>query len=350
MNPSIPGDPKLINDCLVRALRGEATEYTPVWLMRQAGRSDPAYLKLREEAGLPLEELFCHPAWAARITQLPQRFGVDALILFQDILTPLAPFGRPFVFRPGPVLEKPVRTAADALSLEPYEVARELACVGETLDRIHQSVHGALPVLGFAGAPLTLLVFLVEGQSFGDDISRTLSFLREHGQAAHAALERLTAVTVEYLEYQRRHGVVAVQLFESAAHVLPEAEYREFALPYQQRVFAALRGIVPTIHFARELQDLALLDAAGADVISLPHMVSIAEARAQLGEGRVFQGNLDNHLLAQGPPAAIREAAIRCVQDGGHRGHIFNLSHGLLRETPIAHILDLVRIVHEARA
>jgi uroporphyrinogen decarboxylase len=350
MSSTTSNTPPPVNDCLLRALRGERTDYTPIWLMRQAGRSDPAYLKLREDAGLPLEALFCHPEWAARITQLPQRFGVDALILFQDILTPLTPLGRPFIFRPGPVLDRPVRTEADAQSLEPYDVPAALGFVGETLDRVRGRLNGALPVLGFAGAPLTLLVFLVEGQSFGDKITQTLEFLHNHGAAAHDALERITQVTIAYLKYQRAHGVAAVQLFESAAHLLSEELYREFALPYQQAVFTALRGTVPTIHFARELGDLPLLDAAGADVISLPHSVDIREARAILGEDRVFQGNLDNHLLAQGSLTSIRSAAEECVRAGGQRGHIFNLSHGLLRETPIEHILQLVRIVHEARA
>ena len=146
----------------------------------------------------------------------------------------------------------------------------------------------------------------------------------------------------------RAAGVAAVQLFESAAFLLEPDLYREFALPYQQRVFAALKGVVPTIQFARQWENLGDLDAAGADIISLPSSVSIAEARAQLGEGRVLQGNLDNHLLAAGSLEEIADAALECVRSGGQRGHIFNLSHGLLRHTPYENIAHLVNVVHAA--
>lgn len=334
------------NDRVVRALRGESLDRTPIWMMRQAGRTDPAYLALRESSGLALEDLFRHPELAARITLLPQRFGVDALILFQDILTPLTPLGAHFRFRPGPELETPLRRPEQAQALAAYDVDAALGFVGETLERVRSALDGALPVLGFAGAPFTLLTFMVQGRSFGDAIPETLDFVRTHPEAAHAALETITGMTVAYLERQAAWGAAAVQLFESAAHLVPEDLYRAFALPYQQAIFGALRGRVPTIHFARELGDLGLLDAAGADVISLPSAIGIDAARRALGAERVFQGNLDNHLLAHGPMEAVRAAAEACVRAGELRGHVFNLSHGLLRETPFERVLELVRIVH----
>lgn len=337
------------NSLFARAARGEATERTPVWLMRQAGRTDPEYNRLKEEAGLPLEQLFNHPEWAARISLLPRRIGVDAIIFFQDILTLLGPMGAPFVFRPGPVLKAPVRTPEQVDALQPLDPDRDLPFVGETFARIHAELGGALPVLGFAGAPFTLLVFLAEGKSFGSDAPAARAFLAAHPEAARHLLEKLTGATIAYLRYQVRAGAAAVQLFESAAFLLDEPEYRALALPYQQRIFEALRGEAPTIHFARDRGSLELLAAAGADILSLPASISIAQAREALGPDTVVQGNLDNTLLARGPWGAIEAAALQCLREGGHCGHIFNLSHGLLRETPFEHVTRLVQLVREFR-
>lgn len=337
------------NDTLLKALRGEQTPYTPIWMMRQAGRTDPEYLKYKESANLPLEELFRHPEHSTEITLLPKRIGVDALIYFQDILTPMTPMGAHFVFAPGPKLEKPVLTEADVAALQPYDVERELPFIRETFERIFAKVGGELPVLGFAGAPLTLAVFTLEGKSFGEVAPRAMDFMKSSPEALHALLDRITTMTIDYLKYQARCGVAAVQLFESAAFLLTPAQYREFALPYQQRIFTALKGVLPTIQFAREWNDLADLNAAGADVISLPATITLREARAQLGQDRVFQGNLDNHLLAHGDEAAIAQSVVACVAAGEHRGHIFNLSHGLLRETPFERVKNLVKQVHACR-
>lgn len=344
-----------MNDLLLRAARGEQTERTPIWLMRQAGRTDPEYNRLRETAEMPLEALFSTPELAARISLLPRRIGVDAIIIFQDILTPLTPMGAPFVFRPGPMLERPLRSPQDLDALRPFEMESGLAHVRETFRLIHEMLGGTLPVLGFAGAPFTLLVFLVEGKSFGERADAAFALLREAPALANALLDKLTAMTIDYLRFQAVSGAQVVQLFESAAFLCKPgahgetgaAIYREFALPYQRRIFSALRGIVPTIHFAREWTVLEDLDAAGADIISLPASISIREARNRLGEHRVFQGNLDNELLARGAWPEIEAAARACVKSGEHRGHIFNLSHGLLRETPFAHVERLVRLVHE---
>lgn len=334
------------NDLLIQAAEGRATERTPVWLMRQAGRSDPEYNRMKEAAGLPLEQLFRHPEWAAKLSLLPKRFGVDGVILFQDILTPLTPMGAHFVFAPGPRLVNPIRTPEEVAALHTYKVSAEMGFVGETIHLIHEALDGDLPVLGFAGAPATLAVFILENGSFGDQADSALSFFRNYPGQTHELLEKLTDMTIDYLKYQITHGVSAVQLFESAAYLMSPDLYDEFALPYQQRVFRALRGTVPTIHFAREWNDLMRLDAAGADIISLPSAISIREARKQLGAHRVFQGNLDNQLLARGSRESIARAARACIAEGGHRGHIFNLSHGLLRDTPfenVTYLIDLVR-------
>jgi len=315
--------------------------------MRQAGRTDPEYVAIRTQCGLELEDLFCSPELAAEITLLPRRLGVDALIIFQDILTPLAPMGARFVFRPGPVLAEPVRDGAAIEALSLYDVAEELQFLARTFQLVQEQTGGEIPVLGFAGAPWTLLAFLVEGKSpFGDGRWLT-ALLRESPDYAHRLLDKLCTMTIEYLRFQAECGAAAVQVFESAAPMLSDAAYEEFALPYQQRIMTALKGTVPTIVFARDRRNLEQLASAGADVISLPASISISEARRRLGAGAVVQGNLSNALLAEGPLDAITDSARRCIAEGGHRGHIFNLDHGLLKHTPYDHIVHLVKVVRE---
>jgi uroporphyrinogen decarboxylase len=333
------------NDLFIRAARGEKTPRTPIWMMRQAGRTDPEYNKLKEEAGLPLHELFRHPELAAQISLLPKRIGVDAIIYFQDILTPLAPMGAEFIFNSGPEFEKDFRSVEALDALHRYDVSDELPFIPETFRLVRESLNGALPVLGFAGAPLTLAVFMIQGASFGARAVRFAAFLDEEPKAMHRLLDKLTDMTINYLRLQIDAGAAAWQLFESAAYLFSLEQYREFALPYQQRIFDALRGAVPTIMFARDWTDLDTLNASGADILSLASLPSIAQARERLGQDRVFQGNLNNELLATGSKDAISEAARECIRQGGHHGHIFNLSHGLLRETPFENVCHLVNVV-----
>ena len=338
----------ITNDLLLRAAHGERTPRPPVWLMRQAGRTDPEYNALRERCGLPLHDLFRHAELSAEISLLPARFGVDAIIYFQDILTPLAPMGAPFIFDPGPVFERAIRSVEDAEALHRFDMAEELPFVPDIFARVKAELDGAMPVLGFAGAPLTLLVFLAEGKSFGDSAPHAMALLREQPAAARKLLDKLTAMTIDYLTLQIEAGADAVQLFESAAHLLDEATYREWALPYQQQVFDAIGQSVPTIMFARDWADAASLKESGASIVSLSSAITITQARAALGADTVVQGNLDNILLADGDEAVIAEEVKRIVAEGECRGHIFNLSHGLLRHTPFDRVCRLVEQVKAA--
>ena len=335
------------NDLFVRAAHGEKTERTPIWLMRQAGRTDPEYNRLKEELNMPLEDMFSNPEIAARVSLLPKRLGIDAIIFFQDILTILTPMGAEFKFRPGPVLDEPIRSTDQVRSLHHFDVATELPFIEKTFELIHGELDGEMPVLGFAGAPLTLLFFLVEGKSFGSSADNSLGLLSEKPQLAHELLDTIARATIDYLKLQIEVGAAALQLFESAAYLLSPEIYEEFALPYQQQIFEAISGEVPTINFARDWNDLDSLDSAGADIISLPASISIAQARERLGENRIFQGNLDNQLLAQGSLEEIEEAALTCIRSGQQQGHIFNLNHGLLRDTPYENIVHLVDIVRQ---
>lgn len=332
----------------MRAARGETTPRPPVWLMRQAGRTDPKYNALKERLGKPLEALFRDPEAAVEISLLPKRLGVDAIIYFQDILTILEPMGVNFVFRPGPVTDTPVRNAQDVNALQDCDPAEALPFIRETFAGIYDRLDGEMPVLGFAGAPLTLLVFMVEGKSFGTGADHALAFLREEPETAHKLLEKLAEMTVRYLRYQIDSGAAAVQLFESAAYLLDRKQYEEFALPYHQRIVSAIRGSVPTIMFAREWDRVEDLAASGADILSLPSSLSIAEARARIGNDRVVQGNLDNRLLAEASFDEIAEATRACIESGERRGHIFNLSHGLLRETPYENIEHMMKVIRDS--
>ncbi len=334
--------PQIKNDLLLRAARCGRTERTPVWLMRQAGRFDPEYRALRERADLPLEVLFRTPELAARISLLPMRFGVDAIIFFQDILTPLAPMGAEFIFRPSPVLENPLRTAADVAALRRYDPATALPFVTQTLRMVHEELAGELPLLGFAGAPLTLAFFLLEGKSPGSEATQARALMRSDRRLLHRLLEHLADMTTEYLALQIEAGADAVQLFESCGDLLSEAEYREFAHPYHRRVLDRLGNKVPRILFVAERPFIGLMAESGAEVLSVGRCVDLADVRRRVGHKVALQGNVDNRLAATGTLEEVAAATRACVKAGGHHGHILNLNQGLLKETPVENVRRLV--------
>lgn len=319
----------------------------PVWFMRQAGRTDPQYRDYKEKLDMPLEDMFRDPEVSAHMTILPARFGVDALIYYQDILTILGPMGAEFVFRPGPEIVKPFSGPSDLARLRAFDVREGMSYVAEAIDLILTRKPSDLPLLGFAGAPLTLAVFLIEGRSFGKGTDRFQSYLQHHPEELHTLLGLLTRMTIDYLQFQSKCGVSAVQLFESAAHLLTNEQYQRFALPYQQEIFSCLRGLLPTIIFAHNWPVLTDLNAAGADVISLPASISLREARATLGADVVLQGNISNHLLRDGSLEEISSAVLQCITDGACYRHILNLDHGLLPETPFANVCHAIKIATE---
>jgi uroporphyrinogen decarboxylase len=330
------------NDLLLRAARREQTERTPVWLMRQAGRCDPQYRALRERVALPLEQLFRDADLAAEISLLPRRMGVDAIILFQDILTPLGPMGTAFKFRPGPVLEAPISTASDIDRLRSYDPADRLDFVARSIRLVRQALEGDLPLLGFAGAPLTLAFFLIEGGSPGGNPRSTRAMMETRPADLHRLLGRLADMTGDYLALQVEAGVDAVQLFESVAHMVSRQEYEQFAHPYHQRVFSRLNGQVPKIMFVREQPFVDLMAESGADVLSVGQCVDLAKARQEFGDRFAFQGNVDNQLLLTGGFDEIDQAVRRCIEMGGSKGHILNLNHGLLPDTPFENVCRFI--------
>ena len=328
------------NDLLLRAMAGEQVPRPPVWMMRQAGRADPEYLAYRERVGHSLYDLFRDPAHAVPITLLPQRFGVDALILYQDILTILEPMGAVFHFTPGPTLEKPFVAPDDLTSLRPFDPAEELAFVGKSIAGVLDAVQGELPLLGFAGSPFTLAAFMLEGGSPGTGIPKTLAAAKDYPTQFAALLDGLTEMTIDYLRYKAACGVHGVQLFESVGHVIPRDVYETYAQPTHQRIAEALRGVVPFMLFVRDSPYVDLMAQSGADVLSLGAGVHLGEVLAQ--GSFVVQGNVDNRLLLEGTEAQVAQAVRDCVAQTGGRRHILNLSHGLLPNTPFANVLAFV--------
>ena len=331
----------------LRACRREKTAFTPVWLMRQAGRYMPEYRALRAKHAFL--ELCKTPAAAAEVTLQPvERIGVDAAILFADILLVLEPLGVGLEFTrgEGPHIPRPIRSAADVARLPAVDVPSAVGYVFETVRLARKALAGRLPLIGFAGAPFTLASYLIEGGA-SRDFLYTKRFMRAEPAAWHALMERLAAISADYLNGQIAAGAEAVQLFDSWVGALSLADYREFVQPHTSAVFRGLAASTPAIHFGTGTA--ALLEAmrdAGGDVIGLDWRVDLGAAWDRLGDVAV-QGNLDPAILLASPEE-IRRAA-RAVLDGaaGRPGHVFNLGHGVHAETPVDHVRALVDMVHD---
>jgi uroporphyrinogen decarboxylase len=311
---------------ILRALRGEDTERAPIWFMRQAGRVLPEYRALKEKHSF--WELARTPELACEVTMQPiRRFGMDAAILFQDIMTPLPPMGVDIAFSPGPVIAEPIRTRAQVDALRVPDADEIAPFVPEAIRQIRAACP--VPLIGFGGAPLTLATYLVEGKG-SKDYGVLRGFLRAEPEAAHALLEKLTEVSIRYLTTQVQAGAQAIQLFDSWAGLHDRATWEAFSLPYNQRVMTALKALgVPRIYLAVHASHLyPALPALDCDAVSVDWRMPLDEVRSIVG-APCLQGNLDPaDLLA---PAAHIEAAVHRVLRAGRGGaHVFNLGHGLM--------------------
>jgi len=335
----------------LRACRREKTAFTPVWLMRQAGRYMAEYRALRAKHAFL--ELCKTPAAAAEVTLQPvERLGVDAAILFADILLVLEPLGVGLEFTrgEGPHILRPIRGAADVAGLPRVDAGSSVGYVFETVRLARRALAGRVPLIGFAGAPFTLASYLIEGGA-SRDFLHTKRFMRAEPAAWHALMARLADITADYLNGQIGAGVQAVQLFDSWIGALSSADYREYVLPHTAAVFRRLAVGAPAIHFGTGTA--ALLEAmreAGGDVIGLDWRVDLGAAWDRLGPEVAVQGNLDPAILLA-PVNEIRRGT-RAVLDGAARrpGHVFNLGHGVHAETPVDHVRALVDMVHELSA
>lgn len=339
--------PELYNAPFLRACRREPVPYTPVWLMRQAGRYQASYRQLRQKVAFL--ELCKTPELAAQVTvQAVAALGVDAAIIFADILLILEPMGMQLEFAAGdgPVFHNPLRTTADVQRLRDVHSAEALGFVLQAIRLSRASLPPDIPLIGFAGAPFTLASYMIEGGS-SRQYTRTKAFMYTQPDAWHALMRHLSTNLSAYLNAQIAAGAQAVQIFDSWMGTLSPHDYRTFVLPHSQALIAAVTPGVPVIHFGTDTGTLLeLMRDAGGDVIGVDFRVELDEARHRLGAIAV-QGNLDPATLFADVPY-LRQCVQRILQQaGGQAGHIFNLGHGILPTTPEDHARALVDMVHE---
>jgi uroporphyrinogen decarboxylase len=338
-----------VNDRFLRACRREPVDATPVWFMRQAGRSFAAYRALRER--YRILELAKTPELCAEVTLMPVReLGVDAAVLFADIMLPLEPMGIGLRIEPevGPIIDRPIRSPADVAALRLFDPAE----VGFTLDAIRlvrRELDGSAGVIGFSGAPFTLACYLIEGRP-SRDFALAKAFMYSEQVAWHELMTRLSAMVVAYLRAQVEAGAEVLQLFDSWVGGLGPADYAAFVRPHVRRIFTALND-VPTIHFATgSAALLELIAEAGGDVIGIDHRISLADAWRRVGPDRGIQGNLDAARVLAGWEATEAGARAVLAEADGRPGHIFNLGHGVLPDSDTAILRCLVDFVHEQTA
>ncbi len=332
---------------LLKAARLEQAGGTPVWMMRQAGRVLPEYRKVRQKHSLL--DICRNPELAAAVTLQPlERFDVDAAIIFADIVTPLVGVGVEveLVEKVGPVIDPPIRSESDLERLRPLEPEQDVPYMLEAL----RLVRGALPeekaLIGFGGAPFTLATYLIEGGP-SRNYATTKAMMYGQPDLWHGLMDRLSSMVTGYLLAQAGAGAQMLQLFDSWVGWLGRRDYREYVFPYTRRILDAVKATgVPVIHFATGSGGLnKVIRESGADVIGLDWRVPLDEAWESLG-GVAVQGNLDPAVLL-GPPEVVREQTRDVLhRAGGRPGHIFNLGHGILPQTPldnVMHMIDSVR-------
>ncbi|MGK5557406.1 uroporphyrinogen decarboxylase [Actinomadura kijaniata] len=334
----------------LRACRRQPVPHTPVWFMRQAGRSLPEYLRVRE--GVAMLESCTRPDMIVEITMQPvRRYAVDAAIFFSDIMVPLKAIGIDLDIKPGvgPVIADPIRDAAGLATLRPLE-PDDVPYVTEAVGGLVGEL-GPTPLIGFAGAPFTLASYLIEGgPSKNHDHTKALMY--GEPELWHALMGRLADITIAFLKVQVAAGASAVQLFDSWVGAVAPQDYRESVLPHTSRIFDEIAGLgVPRIHFGVGTGELlGLMGEAGADVVGVDWRVPLDEAVRRVPPGKALQGNLDPAVLFA--PWEVVERRARDVLDRGRtaEGHVFNLGHGVLPSTDPDVLARLADLVHEASA
>ena len=332
----------------LRACRGEPTPYTPVWLMRQAGRYMAEYRALRER--VPFLELCKTPDLAAQVTlEAAERLGVDAAILFSDILLIVEPMGVGLEFSAGdgPVIHRPVRSGQDIGALREVPPEESVPFVFETVRKIRGSLPSDIPLIGFSGAPFTLASYLIEGGASRQYLETKRLMYQDSG-AWNALMDQLVRAITAYVNAQITAGAQAIQLFDSWVGCLAPQDYRTFLLPHMQTLIQGVTPGVPLIHFGTGTAGLLeLLAEAGGDVIGVDWRIDLDVAWRRIGEDRAVQGNLDP-LALFAPLDTLRQQVQRILdQARGREGHIFNLGHGIVPQTPVDNVIALVDMVHE---
>jgi uroporphyrinogen decarboxylase len=348
----------------LRACRRERTERAPVWLMRQAGRYMESYRRLRSKVSML--ELCKHPDLVAEVTvDAVEKLGVDAAILFSDLLLVAEPLGLKLEYSKGegPVLTPPLRGPRDVARLRKVDAASDLGYVAEAVRRTRAALPADVPLIGFSGAPFTLASYLIEGGG-SRQFLRTKTFLYREPAAWHSLMRKLVDCLGDYLEMQVDAGAQAVQVFDSWVGCLSPGDYKVFVQPHSRALLSRLRGRavrqtgtapgggrVPVIHFGTQTAGLLeLMRDAGGDVVGVDWRIRLDEAWDRLGRNVAVMGNLDP-LALMAPPRELRARAADILKRaGGRRGHIFNLGHGILPETPLENVKTLVKAVKELSA
>lgn len=338
------------NSDFLNACNGLEVSRTPIWLMRQAGRYLPEYRKIRSQVSFL--ELCKTPELATEVTLQPvDILGVDAAILFSDILIPLEPMGLTLRYEPAPVFENPVRSRSDIEALRVPVVEEEVSFVFETIRLLRRELAGRVPLIGFGGAPFTLACYMVEGQG-SKNFANLKQMMYETPELYAGLMEKVTETSRRYLMAQIDAGAQAIQVFDTWGGIVSPADYREFILPYSRRLIAELSGRdVPIIHFVKGGGTmLDLVKQAGGQVLGLDWSVSLDRARNELGSDVAVQGNLDPTVLFA-PEAHIEREVQRILdENAGRPGHIFNLGHGILPSVAPEKAKFLVECVHRLSA
>lgn len=338
-----------MNNQFLKACRREKTDYTPVWLMRQAGRYMKEYRAIREKHSFLA---MCKtPELAAEVTLQPvKKLGVDAAIIFADILLPLEGMGIKLGFakNDGPVIHNPVRNRSDIESLHPIEPEKDVPFLIEAIKITRKELNGKIPLIGFSGAPFTLASYISEGGHSRNYIY-TKSLMYNEPSAWHAMMDKIAAVIISYLKSQINAGAQAVQLFDSWVGCLSPSDYQEFAAPYSKKIIDALKtSNVPVIHFGTDSSNiLEAMKEAGGDVIGVDWRIDLDIAWKRLGDDTAVQGNLDPAVLFAKPAEIEKRVKDILNRAGGRAGHIFNLGHGILPQTPVENVEFLVEAVHK---
>lgn len=323
---------------LVRAARGEVIERPPVWAMRQAGRWDPEFNRIRGNLGF--YEFSEHVEKAAAASLCPRRFSVDGIILFYDITTLPIAMGLPFQLKPqhGPLPDRPIRSRIDLDKLDANPDPERYKHIIELLGSVRRELQGELPVIVFAGAPFTVAAYCIGA---GKNMDQTRTFAAQQPDVWRGLLEKLSQATIGFLGSLVREGAAIYQLFDSWAGELTQSEYSEWAQPYHREILAGATG-VPRILFVKECPYLDQMTQTGAEVISLGKRHDLAAARRTY-PNLVFQGNVDSDLLRSGTPESVSAAVRQCLVAGGGSKHIVNLNHGVDKSTPIENFDAFVR-------
>ena len=338
------------NSLWMKAARRQTVERAPIWLMRQAGRYMAEYRAVREKT--TFMGLCKNPALAAEVMLTAvERLGVDAAIIFSDLLPILEPMGLDLEFTPGdgPRIHNPVREPADVDRVRELEDLGPLEFVMQTVSQTRAGLDENLPLIGFAGAPFTLASYAIEGGS-SRSFARSKGLMYGHASAWHALLGRIARAVARYLAGQIEAGAQAVQLFDSWAGCLSPADYRQYVLPHTRAVIESIPSGVPVVNFATGNPALLpMLSEAGGSVIGIDWRVDLNEAWQTVGLDKAVQGNLDPAVLLTDPDR-IRQRAWEILDSvAGRPGHIFNLGHGVLPQTPVENAIALVEAVHDYR-